>query len=138
MGFSASITTLILFFAMLIIATVVYPTLLNSYKIVVDSQDTKHDIRNNQLNTAIDITGLANLSENSIIATVSNKGTTVLNVMSTNILVDGVYKTYSTSSTGYWMPLTDAQFTVNTNTMTDHQIMIITEYGISDIEIFHS
>ena len=137
-GFATSITTAIIFISVLIIATSAYPILFSSYQTLQDSQDDKHDIRMDQLNTAIDITDLGNTTVNNIDITVSNNGTTVLDVESSDILVDGLYTSYSATPTGHWMPLTDVRFTVAASTSTDHQIAVITAHGNSDIDIFHS
>lgn len=138
MGFATSITTAVLFLSILIITTTVYPIIFDSYRTIQESLDDKHRIRMDQLNTDVDITNIANLTPNTITITISNQGTTVLNASRSSVVVDGICKTYSASPDGYWMPLKNARFTVNAITSTDHQVIVITENGISDIGTYHS
>lgn len=138
MGFATSITVAIIFLAVLILATITFPTMIQSYEKVQESRDDKHEIRTDQLNTAIDITNIVTSGGNSLIITVSNEGTTVLRGNKSNVLIDGIYKTYTVTPTGYWMPQADAVFTVNASTSVNHIITITSEYGISDIDTFYS
>ena len=138
MGFATSITIAIFFVSLLVIASVIYPILISSYRTAQNSYDDHHDIHLDQLNTAIDITSLTDLTENSMTITVLNKGSTVLNVDSSDILIDGLYTNYSAASTGYWMPLEEVRFMVTTSTSNDHLISFITEHGNSDYIIFYS
>jgi len=138
MGFATSVTVVIFFVAILIITSIAYPTLINSYRTIQDSQDDKHEIRMDQLNTAIDVKSIIDWNPNNITITISNTGTTVLDVNNMEILVDGLYTAYSAAPTGYWIPGTDVQFKVTASTTTNHQIMIITENGNSDTVIFYS
>ena len=138
MGFATSITTAVLFLSILIIATSVYPVLFDSYRTIQESLDDKHRIRVDQLNTEVNITSIDDLTPDTITITISNQGTTVLNASRSSVVVDGIYKTYSASPDGYWMPLKNALFTVDAITSTDHQVIVITENGISDIGTYHS
>jgi archaellum component FlaF (FlaF/FlaG flagellin family) len=138
MGFATSITIAIFFVSFLIIASMTYPILINSYKTLQNSRVTNHDIHMDQLNTAVDIIRLTDLTENSITITVLNKGSTVLNVDSSDILIDGLYANYSAAPTGHWMPLEEVRFTINTSTSSDHRISFITENGNSDFIMFYS
>ena len=137
MGFATSITVAIIFMAIIIMATISFPIMIQSYENVQESRDDKHEIQMDQLNTAIDITNIVKSGgNNSLVITVSNEGTTVLTGNKSNILIDGTYKTYTVTPTGYWMPQTDAVFTVNANTSTNHIITITSENGISDIHTY--
>ena len=138
MGFATSITVAIIFMAIIIMATITFPIMNQSYEKVQESKDDKHEIQMDQLNTAIDIKSTVKSGGNSLIITVSNEGTTVLRGNKSNILIDGTYKTYTVTPTGYWMPQTDAVFTVNANTSANHVITITSENGISDIYTFYS
>ncbi len=136
MGFATSITVAIIFMAIIIMATISFPIMIQSYENVQESRDDKHEIQMDQLNTAIDITNIVKSGGDSLIITVSNEGTTVLRGNKSNVLIDGIYKTYTVTPTGYWMPQTDAVFTVNANTSTNHIITITSENGISDIHTY--
>ena len=138
MGFATSITVAIIFLAIIIISTITFPMMIQSYEKVQESKDDKHEIQMDQLNTAIGITNIIKSGGDSLIITVSNEGTTVLRGNNSNVLIDGVYKTYTVTPTGYWMPQTDAVFTVNASTSVNHIITITSENGISDIDTFYS
>ena len=138
MGFATSITVAIIFMAIIIMATITFPIMNQSYEKVQESKDDKHEIQMDQLNTAIDITNIVKSGGDTLIITVSNEGTTVLRGNKSNVLIDGIYKTYTVTPTGYWMPQTDAVFTVNASTSVNHVITITPENGISDIDTFYS
>lgn len=138
MGFATSITVTIIFFVIIIISTITFPIIIQSYEKVQESKNDKHEIQMDQLNTAIDITNIIKSGGNSLIITVANEGTTVLRGNKSNVLIDGIYKTYTVTPTGYWMPQTDAVFTVNASTSVNHVIIITSENGISDIDTFYS
>ena len=123
MGFATSIAVVIIFVSLLITATVYYPLLLNSYKNLEESKNEKHEIQMEQLNTAIKI---INITGNNI--TVSNNGTTVLNASKSDVLVDGVYTTYTVTPSGFWLPGENAVFVVSGNYS---RIKIVTENGVS-------
>lgn len=123
MGFATSIAVVIIFVSLLITATVYYPLLLNSYKNLEESKNEKHEIQMEQLNTAIKI---INITGNNI--TVSNNGTTVLNASKSDVLVDGVYTTYTVTPSGLWLPGENAVFVVSGNYS---RIKIVTENGVS-------
>ncbi len=132
MGFATSITVAIIFMAIIIMATISFPIMIQSYENVQESRDDKHEIQMDQLNTAIDITKVKS-ENNTLVITVSNEGTTVLRGNKSNVLIDGIYKTYTVTPTGYWMPQTDAEFTINDITSVNPVITITSENGISDI-----
>lgn len=138
MGFATSITVTIIFLAIIIISTITFPIIIQSYEKVQESKDDKHEIQMDQLNTAIDITNIVKSGGDGLIIAVSNEGTTVLRGNKSNVLIDGIYKTYTVTPTGYWMPQTDAVFTVNASTSVNHVITITPENGISDIDTFYS
>ena len=138
MGFAASVATIIIFIAIIIISTITYPTLVKSFKNVADAKDDKHDIQMDQVNTEIDITDIRDIGGNLLQITVSNEGTTMLHASDASVLVDGTYTNYSVSPSGFWSPQTDALFTVSATTTQDHVIKIITTRGKSDIELYVS
>ena len=137
MGFATSITVTIIFLAVIIISTITFPIMIQSYENEQESKDDKHEIQMDQLNTAIDITNIVTSGGTNLIITVSNEGTTVLRGNNSNILVDGLYNNYRVTPTGYWMPQTDAVFTIRTNISVNHEITIISENGISDTDTFY-
>jgi archaellum component FlaF (FlaF/FlaG flagellin family) len=137
MGFAASVATIIIFIAIIIISTITYPTLVKSFKNVQDAKDDKHDIQMNQLNIAIDITEISAVGNTLRIIT-SNDGTTILHANKSSVLVDGTYTNYSVSPSGFWSPQTDAIFTVSANVDQNHVIKIITAGGTSDMELYVS
>ncbi|HUV81807.1 MAG TPA: hypothetical protein VMW53_01840 [archaeon] len=138
MGFAASVATIIIFIAIIIISTITYPTLVKSFKNVADAKDDKHDIQMDQVNTEIDITDIRDIGGNLLQITVSNEGTTMLHASDASVLVDGTYTNYSVSPSGFWSPQTDALFTVSATTTQDHVIKIITTRGKSDMELYVS
>lgn len=127
MGFATSIAVIIFFVALLIVATINYPILLNSYKNLQDSKEIKNKIQTGRLNTAINITTVNNQS-GTLNITAYNKGSTVLHANNSNVLIDGVYMTYSVAPNGLWLPGKNAVFSVNAS---GYRIKIITEKGIS-------
>ena len=136
MGFAASIATVIIFIAIIIISTITYPTLVKSFKNVEDAKDDKHDIQMAQLNTAIDITNIYDISGDQLRITVANEGTNMLHASNSIVLVDGIGINYTVSPSGFWSPRTDALFTVSATTTQDHVIKIITASGKSDMELY--
>lgn len=136
MGFAASVATVIIFIAIIIISTITYPTLVKSFKNVQDAKDDKHDIQMDQLNTAIDITGISAIGGDQLLITVANEGTTMLHASNSIVLVDGNGINYSVTPMGFWSPQTDALFTVSATTNKDHVIKIITASGKSDMELY--
>jgi len=125
MGFATSITVIILFVALLMIATIDYPILEKTYKNQQNSKNDRQKILLDQLNTAINITKI----DGTLNITASNKGSTVLHSNSSNVLIDGVYTTYNVTPNGIWLPGKNAVFTVNA--VSYSRIKIITENGIS-------
>lgn len=136
MGFAASVATIIIFIAIIIISTITYPTLVKSFKNVQEAKDDKHDIQMDQLNTAIDITDISDIGGDQLRITVSNEGTNMLHASNSSVLVDGKYTNYSVSPSGFWSPQNEALFTVSAGTDQDHVIKIITESGKSDMELY--
>ncbi len=127
MGFATSVTVIILFVALLIIATINYPILSDSYKTLRDSKEINNKIQADRLNTAINITNVSIGSTLNI--TAYNKGSTVLHADNSSVLIDGVYMTYSVVPDGLWLPGKEAVFSVNSSSYT--RIKIITGNGIS-------
>ena len=136
MGFAASVATVIIFIAIIIISTITYPTLVKSFKNVEDAKDDKHDIQMDQLNAVIDITDIRDIGGDTLEITVSNEGTTMLHASNSNVLVDGIGINYTVSPSGFWSPQTDALFTVSANVDQNHVIKIITVSGKSDMEMY--
>jgi flagellar protein FlaG len=115
MGFAASVATIIIFIAIIIISTITYPTLVKSFKNVADAKDDRHNIQMDQVNTAIDIIDISDIGGNQLQITVTNEGTTMLHASNASVLVDGMYTNYSVSPSGFWSPQNDAVFTVSAN-----------------------
>jgi archaellum component FlaF (FlaF/FlaG flagellin family) len=136
MGFAASVATVIIFVAIIIISTITYPTFIKSIKNVEDAKEDKHDIQMDQLNTAIDITGISDIGGGQLRITVANEGTKMLHASNSIVLVDGNGINYSVTPMGFWSPQTDALFTVSATTNQDHVIKIITASGKSDMKLY--
>jgi archaellum component FlaF (FlaF/FlaG flagellin family) len=130
MGFAASIAVAIFFLAFMIIVAITYPLVSHSISDVRDSVKEKHDIQMKQLNTRLGIVSAVSGS-GTIDITISNDGSTVLHSNKSNLLLDGIHRTYSVSPNGLWLPGRNAVFTLNANTSINHTIKIITENGIS-------
>jgi archaellum component FlaF (FlaF/FlaG flagellin family) len=138
MGFAASVATIIIFIAIIIISTITYPTLVKSFKNVADAKDDRHNIQMDQVNTAIDIIDISDIGGNQLQITVTNEGTTMLHASNASVLVDGMYTNYSVSPSGFWSPQNDAVFTVSANVDQNHVIKIVAESGKSDMELYVS
>ncbi|MCG7849555.1 MAG: hypothetical protein MIO93_10315 [ANME-2 cluster archaeon] len=138
MGFATSVSVAIIFIAIIIISTISYPILIKSFENIQDAKDDRHDIQMEQLNTAIEITILTKINQNTLQITVSNEGKTTLNASRSGILVDGTYTDYTVSPSGFWFPQNDAVFTVSTDTNNNHELKVITERGMYDTGIFLS
>ena len=137
MGFATSITVTIIFLAIIIISTITFPIMIQSYEKVQESKDDKHEIQMEQLNTAIDITDITAIGADILLITVTNEGTIMLHANECSVLVDGIITNYSVNPSGFWSPQNYAVFTVSAKTNQDHVIKITTELGISDMETFY-
>ena len=138
MGFATSITVAIIFMAIIIMATISFPIMIQSYEKVQESRDEKHEIQMEQLNTAIDITNITAIGADILWITVTNEGTIMLHADECSVLVDGIITNYSVNPSGFWSPQNYAVFSVLAETNEDHVIKITTEQGISDIYTFYS
>jgi len=136
MGFATSITVAIIFMAIIIMATISFPIMIQSYENVQESRDDKHEIQMDQLNTAIDITNITAIGDDILWIYVTNEGTTMLHANECNVLVDGIITNYSANPSGFWSPQNYAVFAVLAETDDDHIIKITTEQGISDIHTY--
>ena len=135
MGFSTSISIVILFIGLLTIATSSYATIDRSTDLLAEAQVTQHERMLDQLNTKITITGIA-IAGNNVTITVQNEGTTVLDTGKIDVLLDGEYVTPdSITPSGHWIP--DRSIDVllsDVNPPTNRRIKIIVENGQSDYE----
>jgi archaellum component FlaF (FlaF/FlaG flagellin family) len=133
MGFSTSISIVILFVGTLAIATASYTTIDRSTELLMEAKDTQQERMLDQLNTKITITGIAQQGSDLNI-TVKNEGSEVLNSSAINVLLDGSYVTPdSITPSGIWSP--DVSINVilaDVTPLSNRRIKIIVENGQSD------
>ncbi len=130
MGFATSITIAIFFMGFIIISSIAYPLIFHSYTDIQDSIRKKHNHQMEKLNTHVDVFSFAS-DGGTVNITLSNDGSTVLHAGKSDVLLDGIYTTYSVDPNGLWLPGRNAVFTLNADTSVNHTIKIITENGIS-------
>lgn len=134
MGFSTSISIVILFIGLLTTATASYTTIDRSTEILAEARDTQHERMLDQLNTEITITGITQ-DGSDLNITVRNDGTTVLNssTIEIDVLLDGSYTTPSSiTPPGVWSPDKSTNIILANENITNRRIKVVVENGESD------
>ena len=149
MGFGNIATTIILFIAVLTLATGVIITLNNNVARQQAGMKIQSDYLNNQLKTNILITS-TNYTAGTTTLYVSNEGSTTLKPDKTDLYLDGQFIPRNTtnrtitieSSTditnpGLWDPDEIVKITI-TKTLNsgEHRVIVMTQYGVKDEQLF--
>ncbi len=141
MGFSVSGSTAIIFLAMFISFGIVYSAAYNGFERVSDARSDHADIVLNQQNTALNITTV-NYSGGKLNVTVSNTGSTSLDVNDTDVLVDGSYVTAADvasrnvngdATTELWLPGETLRFQINVSS-SPTRVKVVSGPGLADTE----
>lgn len=136
MGFSVSGATAVILVGLLIGVGIAYPTLAGSLEIVTDARDDRADRMADRQNSDIDIV-TATYDGNVLTVEVDNDGTITLSVNSTDVLVDGEYKTEGNAaidgvgSTDLWQPGERLEYTVSLDNQ-PQSVKVVAETGVAD------
>lgn len=138
MGFSVSGATAIVFLGAVIAFGSAYPAVVDSTEAIADAQGEQSDRMLEQQNTEITVQSTSyNATNDTLVATVANNGTTALAVNDTDVLVDGVYRESATvevvgaTDSEVWLPGEVLRVRYNTTT-TPGRIKIVSGPGVAD------
>ncbi|WP_049970244.1 fla cluster protein FlaF [Haladaptatus cibarius] len=141
MGFSVSGATAIIFLAMFLSFGIVYSAAYNGYERVNDAQSDRAEGVLDQRNTALNITTL-NYSGENLNVTVTNTGSTTLDVNDTDVLVDGSYVATADivshdvngdSATELWLPGEALHFEISVSS-SPARVKVVSGPGLADTE----
>lgn len=141
MGFSVTVSNVILFVGLLAAGTTLVSAVFNASNEVTEAEQTDWKLQADYAHTSIDITSAtwAN-GPKTVTITVKNMGSTTLDADMVTIIVDGVYKTPSSitvdgdSSQRHWAPTQNAVFVVGGFTSKPRIAMVATEQGVTNSE----
>lgn len=149
MGFGNVATTIIMFIAVLMLATGVLITMNNQIEQSQASMKVQNDYLNNQLKTNI-LINQVNYSAGQTTLYVMNEGKTILKLDKTDVFLDAEFIprndtnrsiTIETSTDitnpGLWDPDEMVKIVINqTLTAGEHRVAVTTQYGVKDEELF--
>lgn len=136
MGFSVSGATAVVFVGLLVSAATLYPTLDGNAERRHEAVDGKQERALALQNTAISVAGATyNASNDTLVATVDNDGSTSLSVDATDLLVDGVLVTDATTtvegeSRDVWASGDRLRFEVTLDSA-PARVKVATEHGVA-------
>lgn len=147
MGFSVSGSFVILFLAVLVVFSTVYPVTTETADRIDEADDQMADLELQRENTAINITRASfNTSGNDHAhLTIRNTGTTALHVNETTILIDNEYQTQSqlvstdvegNTATDIWLPDERLNVTTDPTGSSPTAVVVVSEYDVEDREGF--
>lgn len=138
MGFSVSGATAIVFLGAVIAFGSAYPAVVDSTEAIADAQGQQSDRMLEQQNTEITVQSARYTATNdTLVATVANNGTTALAVNDTDVLVDGVYRGSATvevvnaTESDVWLPGDVLRVRYGTTTAPG-RIKIVSGPGVAD------
>ncbi|MBD3209214.1 hypothetical protein GF367_02235 [Candidatus Woesearchaeota archaeon] len=149
MGFGNVATTIILFIAVMLLATGVIITINNHVQQSQDSMKIQADALNNQIKTSILITEV-NYTSGNLVLYITNDGKTTLKTSKVDVFVDAdfiprnttgrnitIEPSTDTTNPGLWDP--DEVLKINVTKTLDagqHRVAVTTQYGNKDEELF--
>lgn len=142
MGFSTSATVAIMLIGFLLAAGVLIPTAFTVSDNTGEAFSAQADQTRDQMNTAIEIATVAENGDGNLTVTVTNNGTTALDVLKTDVLLDGEYinrsdyvATVDGTETDIWHPGAQLELEFDGAMADDGEdpsrVKIITQYGIT-------
>ena len=134
MGFSVSAATAVIFAGLFLALGIFYPAMVNSYERVQSADADQADQALAQADTAIEIDNTQAGTVN-----VTNRGSTVLPVTETDLVVDGAYQKRGTvttkvdgnATTELWLPGETLTLEPTGGLAGGSQIRVVTKHGIS-------
>jgi len=148
MGISVSASTAVVFLGVFIAAGTLYPTVSNGVEQVTTAQQQQGDRILAQQNTGVDVTDATyNTTTGELRVSVTNTGTTTLDVPETNLFVDGAPKStendFATTVAGdtgttLWLPGETLNVSVDpddagtSGETPPDRVQVVVEYGVSD------
>jgi flagellar protein FlaF len=138
MGFSVSGAAAIIFATMFVTFGMWFTASANSFEAISEAETDKADRALDAQNTAISITNVTyDTASNEVTVSVNNTGATQLSVETTDLLVDGQYRsgwedsaTVAGTDTRLWLTGEQLTMTVTTPTEPD-RVKVVTESGVS-------
>ncbi|GAB7019364.1 flagellin [Halostagnicola bangensis] len=154
MGFSTSAAVAVMLIGFLLAAGVLFPAVFAAGSDTGSAFSAQADQTRDQINTAIDISTFSEIDgEPTVVA--SNDGTTTIDVMKVDVLVNGVYvhydhyttavvtetaggETESNGETDIWHPGSDLEIVLDFDEVSAideedvERVKLVTEYGITD------
>ena len=138
MGFSVSASTALIFAALFLALGIFYPAMANSYERVQAADAGQADRALDQANSDIQISTVSTTGSDRVVDVV-NRGSTVLPVNETDLVINGAYQERSTvatdidddSTTELWLPGETLTLDPSTSLNSGDQIRVVTEHGVS-------
>lgn len=145
MGFSVSGSAAILFLGFLAAFGMVYTATSNGFEQTTDANREARDALLDQQNTAIEITNVTFVNNDTLHVHANNTGSTSLSVNATDVLVDNEYLTGfvfervdGQDGTDLWLPGEELhlKYTYDTNQSTaPDRVRVVTGPGVADSEV---
>jgi flagellar protein FlaF len=138
-GFGVSGSTAVIFLGVLIATGTLYTAAAGSAEQVSDARDTEQEELLDRRNTAIDVDSVVyntSASNDTLLVTVTNGGSTTLSVDDTSLLVDNEYvvpnvtRVDGDTETDVWAPDQSLVFET-TNSSTPDRVKMVTENGVA-------
>ena len=138
MGFSVSASTAVIFAGLFLALGMFYPAVANSYERVQAADANQADRALDQANSDIQISTVSTTGSDRVVDVV-NRGSTVLPVNETDLVINGAYQERSTvatdidddSTTELWLPGETLTLDPSTSLNSGDQIRVVTEHGVS-------
>ena len=137
MGFGVSGSTAVIFLGVLIATGTLYTAAAGSAEQVSDARDTEQEELLDRRNTAIDVDSVVyNASNDTLLVTVTNDGSTTLSVEDTSLLVDNEYvvpnvtRVDGDTETDVWAPDQSLVFETS-NDSTPDRVKVVAENGVA-------
>ncbi|WP_435361467.1 hypothetical protein [Haloarchaeobius sp. DFWS5] len=138
MGFSTSGSAAILFVALLVMVSTVYPVVETANERVTSASDAQDERSLDRRHTALNVTNVSydNVSE-TLVVNVTNVGSRALSVDETDLLVEGAFQTAATTTVdgdagrNIWVPGEQLQFELTGVTSAPSRVKVVTEFGVA-------
>jgi flagellar protein FlaF len=136
-GFGVSGSTAVIFLGVLIASGTLYTATAGSTEQISEARDVDQEELLDRRNTVVDATDVVyNSSNDTLLVTVTNAGTTTLSVAETSLLVDNEYVVPNSTAvdgdadTDIWAPDEELVLGVNTSSTPD-RVKVVTGNGVA-------
>jgi len=140
MGFSVSIAVGLIFIIIIASSIIVIDALSAASDQLEDAKKLHEEIEGGKLQTRITIQSISvsgDPSDYSVTIRIKNEGSTTLDPLKLNVLIDGSLKSFTVTPSTSWFPEKEVTVSVtNLSGSGTHRVKVVTENGISDYETY--